>query len=827
MNMISAAIEGFATAVRKVRDTPFLSALNFMSLVLGFCAFLTAVATQSFWQSVEAQFPTHDRVGVITQNYGEGTNSTGFRPYSGRAIGPNLELEYPELAAVTRLFDRQTVRIKNDPFSGAFQAVQADPNFFEVFEFDAIEGDLNKALAAPGRGVLTESAANQLFGRSNVVGELIEFDSDTLVTVAAVVRDPLEYSHFSTTSQGHGRFDLIYSGAPDEVASQWFIGMSTVTYVLFPKDDTSALLNLREELDAFLDRRMPDSQKAMVDTTLGIIPLSNLQSQLISVEVFEGRSDVLSVDTLFLIFGICVLVISCVNYTNIATVQTAWRLPEVSLRKVLGANPRTLLITLVSESLLFTLAALLVALAIVVLVSPLALRVFGVDLAIGLASMPVLYMLLLACVSVSVLICIYPIVVSSFTRPAAIIQPHSSKSRSTLLTNALVSVQLAVASALVVLIIVADWQRDAMERVGQDAKEGPVVVIADGSTDAIDYQLLRDILMRDSAIRGVTQLSYTPWSDYEQFLSVTLEQDGQQGFDLAFYNQVSEGFFETLSFEVIAGQLFDADRSNPSVEDAKSKPLTEPVPLVIDDAMRQTLGFSSAESAIGQTLYFGLELRSAVGRNPALEIIGVVGNKPLVVTASGIRGNIYTLTEKRQSAQLIGLHAGNIEAGLSAIREAIAERAPEALPTIEFLDTRFQSAYSTFAVIQAVLGVLAATAVAIAVMGLIALAVFAASRRQKEIGIRKTIGAKSHQIVLLLLSEYAVPLVIGLLLATPISLFLAREYLRGFTQAIELTPIPWVVGFSFLAFLCGTAVAILAARASLVLPTNVLKESIQ
>ena len=164
-----------------------------------------------------------------------------------------------------------------------------------------------------------------------------------------------------------------------------------------------------------------------------------------------------------------------------------------------------------------------------------------------------------------------------------------------------------------------------------------------------------------------------------------------------------------------------------------------------------------------------------------------------------------------------------MQEGIAAVERVVKERNPNAAVTIRFTDNEFEQNFRTYEGINTGFTGLSLIALTISSMGLFAMAVFTAIQRRQEIGIRKTLGASTWNVTSLLIRDFSRPVLIANIIAWPVAWFAASTYLDGFMQHIQLTPLPWILGFVFTLLIAWVAVGGQAFSAARVKPSEVLK----
>jgi putative ABC transport system permease protein len=205
-----------------------------------------------------------------------------------------------------------------------------------------------------------------------------------------------------------------------------------------------------------------------------------------------------------------------------------------------------------------------------------------------------------------------------------------------------------------------------------------------------------------------------------------------------------------------------------------------------------------------------------------LRIVGVVENGYPRLVGPNTASDVYALSPGAAGVPLIRISRGHVIEAVKYIEETWNELAPKAQLRREFMDSLFDVAYGNYSRINSTLNGLSIFAFLIAIMGLVGLAVHVTTRRQREIGIRKTLGATVRGVVTMLLLDFAKPVVIANLIAWPFAWLVGHQYVDKFTQRNEITIWPFVLGLAITLAVAWASVAVQAIRAATVKPASVL-----
>lgn len=817
----------FANAWHKFARNPVTTGLNVFALALGFACFIAATGVARYWAMADAHFEGSEEIYIVTSSYGEpddAGSASGFFTGSAMPVGPNLREDYPQIEAVGRIMFNSTRVLETNERRVRLRGGRADADIVRVFEFDFIAGDPHSALDAPDKLVLTRSAAQSLFGEASPIGQSVALGTDALYQVSAVIEDHRRPSHMADTPGAINHFDYLYGWPEENFDVEWWLATTGQTYLRFSPDSELTPAALDAQLGAFIERRVPENQRGLNAIRLGLLPLSGVQANQLDRVIFGGNmSDLLTVTNVIAGLGILVLIVACVNYANLTTAQAANRVREVGLRKALGAGRSEVLAQYWIEALILTALATTLTLVLIWIFSPLVERTTFIDLRVGLFSeVRTLALIGAVAVGVSFLACLYPVAILSRVRPVDAIRTGSVRTGPKLAMKIMIGVQFAVASSLLISLIVINGQNAHLRQIALSQTD-PIAFLMDRDSRGVGYLELQSALEVEPSIEAVSQLSFLPWGAYSNYIEGTRSPGGDDEWIDIFRSDVGLDFFEAFDMPLLAGRAFDPGRDQPAPAPGEWPDTNYTLRVVIDRPLSEWLGYDTPDQAIGQLFYSSQAQRQAFGVNLSYEIIGVVEPMPLTFARGADQANAYIFAAEGAGLPVIRFNGERFPQGLERLRQAVDARAPNALVSPRFFDDLFERSFAINAAVNSAFSGLSFIAFAVSVIGLVAMSIFVAGRRRHEIGVRKTLGASTLEVTGLLLRDFTVPVLIGNLIAWPAAWLVARTYIGSFTEQVALTPLPWLLGLAVTLAIAWVAVGGQAWRAARVKPALVLR----
>jgi putative ABC transport system permease protein len=741
-----------------------------LGLALGAAVFLVLMLVVHFETSFEAWIPHADQIYLLrSKDWIVG----GWHSGTMGALLDELRGDYPQIVGTRVGGDLATVR------QGATitpeRLTWVDQSFFQVFDLPLIAGDRTQALQAPDGIVIAQSKARRYFGAANPIGQRLTLSLDkTMRTyrVVGVIKDPPPTTDFN--------FDFLIrlqEPTPEE-NPRWrsWGSSSTTTYLRFATPAQAKALG--DGFESFIDRHVGPSilTPSHKDLVPRLTPLLQMHLIVPPAEAIVAAIAAVAVLTLLL---------AAVNYVNLATARTSMRAKEVALRKVMGATRPGLIAQFVGESVVVALFGALIGLALCELVLPLFSAAIGVTLKLDYFGDPwIAGMMAFVVLVVGVGAGAYPAFVLSRFQPASVLasarSPGGGRAGSRL-REALVILQFAIAIAFTIGMAAILSQADYLHRADLGFRRQGLIQVDSFSHQELTPQQRASLLTAWRAEPGVVaaaQSDSDPGYDHREMDQV--KRPGAPGDGLIVdFDSIGPDFLQTYGARLLAGRLPDPSRAadfSASRDDAASN-----INIVLNAHAVQVLGFASPHDAVGQ----GLE-----EQNKRFTVIGVVSDMRFTSPREKVAPIAYwsfsgTINGAEAAVRYAGIDTHVLMARMAADWRRIVPTEPFLAQTVV---AELEPYYRTDEQISRMLTLAAVLAVTIGCIGLYGLASFNTAQRVKEIGIRKTLGATTLEILTLLIGQFLRPVVLANLLGWPLAYLALRTYLAGFDQRIALSP---------------------------------------
>ncbi|GAB3643384.1 ABC transporter permease [Spirosoma arcticum] len=745
-------LRNYATITfRNLKRNKVFTLINLFGLAVGMSASILLL----LWVQDELSFDSfHTNASQIHRVVAQWNMSNETKRYATTPapLAASLQRDIAGIDKAARFssMGRTLLAYRNSAFDEKKGAL-ADPSFLQMFTFPLTKGDVRTALSNPNSIILSESLAAKYFGTENPVGKIIRVNSKDDVTVTGILRDVPANSHLS--------FDFLMpfvylKERGVDLDNNWN-DYNYITYVTL--NPGASVTAVGQQLGQFLKRRDPENEGTLL---LQALPTIYLDSTVQGNGEAHGNVQYVYI---FSIVAAFILLLACINYTNLATARSAKRAKEVGLRKVAGAYREQLIGQFLSESFLLVGMALLIALAIVALLLPLYNDLTGKQLTISLLTGRTLLTLLLVTLATGLLAGSYPALMLSSLQPVKVLKGvFKAGSAGIALRKGLVVVQFTLSILMIASTLIVSRQLHYIrsKNVGYN-KENILSFSMRGAVGA-QYEAFRDELARQPGVASVTSAS----NDLNDVGSSSSggEWEGKAPNVNIILNQISvdRNFTQMFAIPMVAGRGF----SQAMKTDSNAFILNE-------EAVRQM----GLQNPVGKRL----TLHDVTG-----PIIGVAKNFHFRSLHETIAPMVLFVSPNWRNRVYVKVSAGAAESVVASTKKVWKSVNPDYPFEYQFLDESFDRLYRAEQRTAQLFNYFSFVAILIACLGLFGLAAYTAEQRTKEIGVRKVLGASVASIVALLSGEYLKLVLIALLIATPIGWYAMNQWLTDFAYRINI-----------------------------------------
>ncbi len=678
--------------------------------------------------------------------------------------GPAMKAELSDVQEAVRVYEPgNTLFTHGDNKFLEEHAAFADADFFKMFSFPLVAGDVATALKEPNSIVITESAAKKYFGNQDPIGKTIRMANETDCKVTAVAKDmPLNTDI---------RYDLLISFSTFErdnrLAGLWMYFSQNFTYVALR--DKASLANVNKTLAGFVDLHIGKIAKRLgMQFSYQLQPLGNIHLHPGGDEDKEDRSKLIYI---YIVIAVFLVVIASINFMNLVTARASERALEVGLRKVMGAARRTLIMQFLLEAVLLSLLAFVIAVILAMILLPAFNSLTDKSLSLfGWQQLSLLGTLLLLAVFTGLLAGSYPALFLSGFMPIAILKGTFQSLRNrTLLRKVMVVSQFAIAIILIVSTVVVYSQLRYWREMNLGFDKEHLVNIYLSSTEDVSSkkELLKQELLRLPAVKNATMSNMALGRFIGSYNPVAKEGDSD---DKSITPGIITGDFDlvkTLGLQIVKGRDFSADMATDSTD-----------AFIINEAAAKKLGLHDP---------LGARIEWRPGPTPRKgAVIGVVKDFNFSTLQLPVDAVVYLVSPQGASVLTVRLQPGNLPAQMAQINKLWAKLIPNYPIQFSFPENDLSQQYLREYRLGSIFGVFAVLSIFIACMGLFGLSILISRQRTKEIGIRKVLGASVGNITALLSRDFLKLVFVAIVIASPLAWYLMNQWLQDFTYRIQV-----------------------------------------
>ena len=723
---------------------------------------------------------------------GEMRNASTAGPMAAALIA-----DYPEVEQVVRVRQYGGYLVGNGDrkFNETEQDFMfTDSTFFDVFSFKLLQGDPHTCLKEPRSIVLTEEYAKKYFGNEDPIGKSLKIEQDTNVSVVTGVMED-----FPSNSHFHAKMLGSISTLPENRDNLSWVNQNFHTYmVLAEGTDVEAFeASLYDMVVKYVG---PIVQQAMgidleqfeaAGNSYGyrLMPLEDIHLNTELTDRIEIPGNPLYV-YLFLVAAILILVIAGINFMNLATAQSTSRSKEVGLRKVVGSRKTQLISQFLTESVVLSLLALVVAIVLVYLLLPGYNNLIRMNLEFNLFQRSwILPVLILFAILIGILSGAYPAFVLASFKPSAVLSSNKSSGgrNKGILRNVLIVLQFTTTIVILLGTVVVNRQLTFMQNKEPGFGKENVLVVHRSEVLGNQIDAFKEEVSTHANVISAAYSSHIPSGGY-MGNAHWLEGRGRDDiFTLAVY-RTSYEFDEALDLELVQGRFFSREMP------------TDSVAVVVNEATLKVLGIDDPLN----TRFFQPSYRG--DPDEFMPIIGVVKDFHYESMTDEIKPMVIHFMPGNQNGKLVfKLGSGNKSETLAFIQDKWENITAEHPFEYTWLDEEFGKLFDDERKTGKLLSIFSILSIFVTCLGLLGLISYATSQRRKEIGVRKIMGASIKIVMTMLSRETALLLGISAMLSIP-AYFGIRAWLQKFAYHLNFH---W--GFYFLVLILVTLIVLILA----------------
>ncbi len=777
------------------------SFVNIVGLAIGMACCILIAQYVAYELSYDNYHLDGDRIFRVAED-GQSQQERRIAAVTSAPMAPALKEDYPQIEYAARMLRVGNLLVKrNEKVFYEGRCWFAETDLPRILTIPLLEGDSQTALERPMTVVISQRLARKYFGDESPIGQTLNVQGfDLEITGVAAdcpqnthVKHEIMISFNTLEATGYGGLD------------NWFL-CNFYTYVkLAPNTDLAAF---SEQLKVFPERHVGEELNATGESLILFLqPVRSihLHSHLIGETEPPGSPLYLYI---FCTVGFFILLLACINFTNLTTARFAGRAREVGLRKAIGAGRFRLAAQFLLESVLLSTVALVVALVLVELASSLFNQLTGVGFHIGSLIEPGW---LLALIGLAIVVGMasgsYPAFFLSAFRPADILRGTATSGRGgTTLRKVLVVGQFSISIVLVIGTLLTYQQIHFMKNkdLGFDKEQKLIIPLGRARRSVDDLESVKAEFSRHAGVVGAAASTRVPGQRLSCW-TTKLATESDEKLRAMNYMYVDYDFIPQYGIDIVAGNGFAPQNA----DDLQGG-------YIINRTAMEQLGFSSPGEALGKRLVGSYDEKE-------MEIIGVVRD----FHYQGLQSLVEPLVMRYQPNMFrnvtLAVRTEDTEQVVAFVKDKWQELFGEYPFDYYFLDASFDRQYRTEERVGKIFAVFTFLGLFIACLGVLALASYAAQRRTKEIGIRKVLGASVGSIVGLLSREFLLLVAIANLIAWPIAYYAMGRWLEEFAYRTNISLGTFLLAAAFALIVTLITVSTQAIRAALTNPVETLR----
>lgn len=780
-------------ALRNLWRNKTSSAINIIGLAVGLSACLLLLLYVNYEMNFDRHFKDSDKIYQVMTNFQDANGkitSTGGVPGNGIAMA--IKSKIPEVDLITRIGGGDQSLIANK--EKIFKKVElfADPEILKVFNYEFITGDPATALNTPNAVVLTAETAKLLFGSTNVLNRTVRYNHKRDLKVTGVIKDlPVNTSL---------RFDYLmpwsfYASINDYVKNP---GWGNFSFLAIAKVNNPANIDL---INSKVKKLFNENYTAQRNENF-LYPFADNH---LYGEFLNGKSIGGDIERIYLFVALAfgILLVACINFMNMSTAKSERRAKEVGIKKTIGATRNSLVIQFLTEAMVLTMVAVLIAVTIAEVTLPLFNSLLDIKITIGYTNVNYWLGILAVALLTGLLSGIYPALFLSSFNPIQTLKKKTARARLIPINirQVLVVGQFCFAIMLIIATLVIYKQM-------QFIKNRPVGyhinLLAEMPQDGelfSKFELFKEQVLKTGAVTSVSQSSQSMTRVGNWFYGFEWPGMEEKGKEIVFNRlQTTYDFVKTSGVELIAGRDFSRDFAS-----------------------------DSAAILLSSTAVKVMKLKNPIGMNVKLfgnqlKVIGVF--KDFIWDSPYRSGNQMVINFNKNEGGNIKMRlnpANSLSKNMELISGVVKKINPEYPTEIRLVSDLFSKKLKSERILGILANLFGGIAILISCLGLYGLVAYSAEQRTKEFGVRRVLGASVSNIMTLLSVSFLKMVFIAACIGVPLAYYLMNKWLTGFEFR---TTIPFsivlisIVGTIVVAFLTVSFQAYKAAKAN---PVEALK----
>jgi ABC-type antimicrobial peptide transport system permease subunit len=737
--------------------------INVLGLALGIGCSLLLYSLVTYQLSFDTFHPHSDRIyRLITEFHEEQVNlQAGVPSPLGKAF--RNDFTFAEKIARRISFDDQLITIKTGNAIKKFQEEQgivfAEPDLFDLLHLPLLKGEEHLALKDPNTAIITQKLADKYFPGEDPIGKTILIDNRLSCQVTGILENVPSntdwkyeiYISYASIKQWNDFF---------ESPNAWF-GIFSSSHCFVRLKPGVSTATVEKALRSTSKKYYPAKDAKVFQFKLQPIADIHFNGEL------DGQVEKRNLWALSLI-GLFLIITACVNFINLATVQALNRAKEVGVRKVLGSLPRQLFWQFMAETAVITLVALTFAYGLAQLGLPQVNRLFKSEISVNLFHQPQL-LLFLGVVTLLVIFLAgaYPATVMSRFRPTQALKSQITHQQvgGFSLRRFLVVTQFAISQVLIIGAIVIAQQMSYSKKSNLGFNKDGVIVLPIPMDAKSKMTTLKTRLQQISGVDKITLCFQPPAANSNSNTGIRYNNSAEDAVFSINTKQADADFLSTFNIHLVAGRnYFPSDTTRE---------------FLVNETLVKKLNLKDPQAILGKNI-------AVNGSRVKGVIVGVIKDFYNLSFHTDIDPVCIFPAQKSYSTCALKVNLNQLSPMLPAIEKIWNETYPEYFYTYEFLDESIAEFYELDVVMLSLIQIFASIAIFIGCLGLYGLVSFMAIQKNKEIGVRKVLGATVANILWMFGKEFSRLIIIAFAIAAPLGWYAMHTWLKTFVYRIPL-----------------------------------------
>lgn len=745
-----------------------------------------------FHDNLSHIYKVNTKIQSPTGNLSLGLTATPLGDYM-KSVSPEIK----DYVRIYKEYGSHSIKVEEKLFSESENIYYADASFFDVFSFKTIAGNMKTALIGPDKVIITRNTALKYFGQiDNVIDKTLLYDGIPFKIMGVIENIP---------TNSHLQFDFLVSMATfyknrSDVDQNWSWFPMNTYFLLNKSSDFVSLDNKLKNIPKYLNED-GNSEKY----TVSIEPLKGLHFSEPKLGELGIKGNMTNIYVLFAI-SVMILLLAISNFINLTTAQISKQLKEISVKKIMGATKTDIFKQFIIECILLTSLALLISYVLAMLLMPSFENLIDSKFDLSLLLNPEIVLLIVALPVLLILLGgVYPAIKFSNIKSIYNHKIAFKKNRFLNTRTSLLVFQFSITSCLVICALIAYYQLNYVQNkdLGINTKQKIVLEYGPNSEIGKSFESLKSELNKIVGVESVTFSSHVPGQTPNGVSTVIKDNNGNIKNGEINLTLVDYDFVKNYGLNIIAGRDF-----RKGLADSTSG-------LILNNAAVKAFGYANPEDIIGASF----EQWGGNGK-----VIGVVSDFNYLSLHDDIGLLSLKIWPEQFEKITMDIQESNFKNVIVSLQTKWASLYPNIPFKYYFVDDNFNAQYNKDQKFSFMINAFTLVSILIGILGLVAYASFWCDRRRKEMAIKKVLGAKSLLLIWNFYKEFSKPVLIGFIIAIPLSYYLGQKWLQNFAYQFDLNWKFFVLPLMLLLLFVWIAVGAQSIRISIANPVVSLKE---